>query len=220
MKKGAVKLADIAAKTGYSVNTVSHALHDKQDIAEETKIFIRKTAEEMGYIVNSSASFLRSGRSKSVAVIVGDISNPHFSIMIKEIEKALRIRGYTAFIFNTDENEEIERNAIRAAKSKNTDGIILCPVQKSEENINYLKTLALPYVLIGRHYDTAESAGYVVCDDKNSGYIAARHLIQNNHKNILFMNAPNYISSARERLAGIMYAAEQNGLAAVSGQGL
>lgn len=212
MKKNIVRLADIAERTGYSVNTVSHALHDKPDISEETKAYIQKTAEEMGYIVNASASSLRSGKTKSVAVIVGDISNPHFSIMIKEIEHALRLEGYTAFIFNTDENEEIERNAIRSAKSKNADGIILCPVQKTTENVDYLETLGIPCVLIGRHFDTQRSAGYVVCDDENSGYLAAEHLILNHHRNILFMNGPSYISSSKERLRGALRAARDYGL--------
>ena len=88
--KHTVTLSDIAKKTGFSVNTVSHALKDKPDISEKTKKMIRETADALGYIVNSSASFLRSGVSKNIAVILGDISNPHFSIMVKEIEVLLR----------------------------------------------------------------------------------------------------------------------------------
>ena len=57
-----VRLSDIAARCNVSVNTVSHALHDKDDISEETKKLIRKTADEMGYIQNVSASFMRSGK--------------------------------------------------------------------------------------------------------------------------------------------------------------
>ncbi|MBE7050650.1 MAG: LacI family DNA-binding transcriptional regulator, partial [Ruminococcaceae bacterium] len=52
-----VTLSDIARACGVSVNTVSHALHDKPDISEQTKDRIKKTAEEMGYIQNTSASF-------------------------------------------------------------------------------------------------------------------------------------------------------------------
>ena len=103
-----VTLADIANKCGVSVNTVSHALKDKPDISKKTTEYIKKTADEMGYIQNSSASFLRSGKSKSIAIIVGDISNPHFSIMIKEMEETARDHGYTCFVLNTDENVDIE----------------------------------------------------------------------------------------------------------------
>ena len=134
-----VTLADIAKKCGVSVNTVSHALKDKPDISKKTTERIKKTAEKMGYIQNASASFLRSGFSKSIAIIVGDISNPHFSIMIKEMEQAARTEGYTCFVLNTDENEDLEKEAIVAAISKNVDGIVICPTQKSTKNIEFIK---------------------------------------------------------------------------------
>ena len=78
-----VTLADIAKECNVSVNTVSHALNNKSDISEATKQKIKSAAEKLGYIANASASFLRSGLSKTIAVIVGDISNPHFAILIK-----------------------------------------------------------------------------------------------------------------------------------------
>ena len=57
----------------------------------------------MGYIVNASASFLRSGVSRIISIIVGDISNPHFSVMVKEMQTLLQKKGYTCVIFNTEE---------------------------------------------------------------------------------------------------------------------
>ena len=96
MKK--VTLSDISKKTGYSINTVSHALRGKKDISEKTIKYITSVAEEMGYIADLSAGALRLGRTKTAAVIVGDISNPHFSIMLKEMEAQLRELGYTTVI--------------------------------------------------------------------------------------------------------------------------
>lgn len=206
MKK--VTLFDISQRTGYSVNTVSHALKDKSDISEKTKKLIKNVAKELGYIGNSSASYLRSGKSKSVAVIVSDISNPHFSIMIKEIEAHLRKSGYGAFVLNTDEDEETERQAILSALEKNVDGVIICPVQKSKENIKFLQNTEVPFVLLGRRF-TDEKWDYVVCDDENGGYTAAKGLLGMGHKKILYLSGPRWISSSRERLAGIKRAFEK-----------
>ncbi len=197
-----VRLLDIAAKCGVSVNTVSHALNDKNDISEETKDYIRKAADEMGYIHNSSASFMRSGKTKSIAIIIGDISNPHFSIMIKEIEITARKSGYTTFVLNTDENEKLEKDAIITAISKNADGIILCPVQKNTANIEFLIKSGIPFSLIGRRFENIKT-NYVVCDDENSGFIAAEYILDRNKGKIAVLNAPEHISSARERLSGI-----------------
>ena len=210
MKNKTTTLSDIAKATGFSANTVSHALNDKPDISEKTKALIKKTAEKMGYIANSSASFLRSGKSKSIAIIVPDITNPHFSVVIKEIEGLLREKGYTAYIMNTDENPETEKQAIISAKSKNTDGIIISPTQKSYENIDFLERLEIPFVLLGRRFNGKEN-NYVICNDENSGYLAGKYLLEKGHKDIIFLNAPLCISSAKERLSGVKKAFEEKG---------
>lgn len=209
--KNNITLRDIARRTGFSVNTVSHALQDKPDISEKTSGLIKQAAKEMGYIGNSSASYLRSGISKSIAIILGDISNPHFSIMVREIERFIKKSGYTTFILNTDEDEENEYRAILSAVQKNVDGIILCPVQKSHDNIRFLQRTGVPFVLIGRRFSD-EDADYVVCDDVNGGTIATKHLLDLGHRNILFLNGPLHISSARERLQGYEKAFSESGI--------
>ena len=91
--KRPVTLKDIAAAPGFSINTVSHALKDREDLSLATRETIKETAKKMGYVGNASARFLRSGVSKLIAIILGDLSNPHFSIMVKEIETYFRREG-------------------------------------------------------------------------------------------------------------------------------
>ena len=197
----AVTLRDIAQRTGFSVNTVSHALKGKGDISPATRKRICQTAQQMGYIGNASASFLRSGVSKTVAILVGDISNPHFSIMVKELEAALQQQGYVAFVLNTGEDARQEREAIVAALQKNVDGVILCPAPSGEDNVRFLQQKRVPFVLAGRYFEDAP-CDYVACDDEQGGYLAMRHLLALGHRRILFVNGPQGISSAREREAG------------------
>lgn len=209
---GSVTLKDIAQATGFSANTVSRALADKPDISEETKKVIREKASEMGYIANALASFLRSGVSRNIAIIVGDISNPHFSVMVKEMQTLLQRKGYNSIIFNTDEKAAMERQAITTSLSQNVDGIILCPAPGGEENIRFLQMHDKPFVMIGRHF-SGQDASYVVCDDVNGGYAATRYLLERGHRNILFLNGPGGISSSAERLKGYRKALEEAGIA-------
>ncbi len=209
--KKSVTLRDIAEKTGVSINTVSHALKDKPDISVKTRERIKQVAQEMGYIGNASASFLRSGISKTIAIILGDISNPHFSIMVREIETFIREFGYTTFILNTEENEQNERQAIVSAVQKNVDGILWCPVQQSEDNLRFIRKTGVPFVLIGRRFPN-RNVDYVVCDDANGGFVAADYLIQQGHREILFLNGPMHVSSAQERLLGYQGAYAKHGL--------
>jgi LacI family transcriptional regulator len=141
-------------------------------------------------------------------VILGDIFNPHFGLWVREIETAMFKHGYSTLIINTDEDASIEHDAITTAISKRVDGIIICPTQKQNENLELMRKSGIPYVLIGRRCDDP-NIDYVVNDDVQGGYIATRHLLDNGHKRILFLNGPNHISSARERLEGY-YAAHKD----------
>ncbi|MGN0987249.1 MAG: LacI family DNA-binding transcriptional regulator [Otoolea sp.] len=210
-KKHSVTLKDLAEKTGYSVNTVSRALRGKDDIAESTIEIIKKSAKEMGYINNTIASSLRLGYTNTLAVILGDISNPHFAIMTKEIENRASEYGYTAFLLNTNENSARELQAIKTAINKNVDGIIICPCQETEENIRFLIDSTVPFIQIGRRNEITDT-NYVVCDDVQGGYLAASYLIEKGHTKILFLNGPSYISSSRERYKGYQKALEAKGL--------
>ena len=210
-KTGNVTLKDIAQETGFSANTVSRALADKPDISDETKAVIREAASRMGYIANALASFLRSGVSRNIAVIVGDIANPHFSVMVKEIQTMLQRKGYNSIIFNSEEKAALEKQAITTALSQNVDGILLCPAPGGEENIRFLEEHGKPFVMLGRHFGR-QDASFVVCDDVHGGYAATRYLLMHGHRNILFLNGPGGISSASERLQGYRQALEEAGI--------
>ena len=196
-----ITLKDIAKATGFTVNTVSRALNDKEDISDATKKLIRETANSIGYIGNLAAGSLRTGSTKTIAIILGDISNPVFAILVKEMEKILRDNGYSALILNTDETYILEERAIISALSKNVDGIIICPTQKDDKDLKMLADNEIPFVLFGRRFDNSEY-NYVIADDKKGGYLATKHLIDKGHKRILSLIGPQYVSSSRERLDG------------------
>ena len=204
-----VKLADIAKVCGVSVNTVSHALNDKPDISEQKKEEIKQVAKEMGYIANHSASFLRTGKSNCIGIIIGDIANPFFSINIRLIERLFRKLGYTCMIFDSKENERIERQAIVQAIGKNVDGIILSPAQQSEDNIKFLIDQQVPFVLMGRRFRNIDT-NYVVTDEHSSGYQAAEYLIQKACKKIALLMLENS-TNTDERTEGIQSAFEKHG---------
>lgn len=206
-----VTLKTIADNTGYSVNTISRALKNMPDISEETRKLIQKKARELGYIGNALASAMRSGLTNTIAVILSDIANPHFAIIVKDIVEYLRQYQYTAFIMTTNEDPELELEAVRAALSRNVDGIIICPTQQSDENVRYLLASGIPFVLIGRYFKEHET-NYVICNDRMGGYQAAKYLINLGHRDILFLNGDPYISSSIDRQAGYVQALAEAGI--------
>lgn len=205
-----VTLKDLAAVTGVSVNTVSHALAGKTDISAATRERVLAAAKELGYIRNRAASGLRSGKSRTVGVILPDIGNPNFAIMLRGIESFFREKGYTVFVLNTDEDLAAESAAITTVLGQNPDGVILCPVADNAKNIACLKASGVPFTLIGR-YTPGVRTDYVVCDDEEGGYLAAKHLLDRGHREIAFFNAKCRISGAVERLAGVRRALAEIG---------
>lgn len=206
-----VTLKDIAKKTGYSVSAVSHALKDMPDISQEAKTYIKNCANRLGYIGNSSASSLRTGRSKSVAVILGDLANPHFAFVAKEIEQHLSKTDYYTFIMSTNESKSDEKKAITTAFDKNVDGIIICPSQNPEgtENIELLKKYNIPFVLIGRHFKNYK-ANSVVPNDFKSGYLLGKHILESGHEKIAYFNTMYPNSSSIERKNGVLKAIHES----------
>lgn len=108
-----VTLKDIAEKTGFTVNTVSQALRGSPKLREETKAAIRAAAKELGYVHNALAGSLRSGSSRTIAIIVGDTSNLRFSIQLHAFELAFRTLGYQVIVMNTDETAQYELDAVK-----------------------------------------------------------------------------------------------------------
>ena len=113
-----VTLKDLAEATGFSVNTVSRALRGKDDISPETRRIIEQAQIDMGYISNSLASSLRRGYTNTIAVIIGDIANPHFGILMRNIDHHARKYGYDSILMTTNEEEDLEKHAIQANVDK------------------------------------------------------------------------------------------------------
>ena len=205
-------LRDVAAATGFTMNTVSRALKAKEDISARTRRLIQREARRMGYIPDALAASLRSGKTKTISVIIPDISDPLFAIVVRDIEARLKQKDFDLFIQNTDEDDGLERRAIMAAIAKKIDGIVICPCQKSAGNLRMMKENRIPFVLLCRRFARG-TFNYVVADDVKGGYLATEHLIQRGHTDILFLNGPGHISSSRERLAGYRQALEKKGMA-------
>ncbi len=209
MKK--VTLKDIAKELNVTVGTVSHVFNGRDDISEETRAKVLETAERMGYISNSAAASLRLGKTKTVAIIVPDISNPHIAHQIKLIEDRISALEYSVIILNTNESDKAEYKAIVTACSRQVDGILLCPSQHSTANIEFLNKMEIPYLLIGRSFDGFD-ADYVHADDKKGGYLAGKYLVSKGCKKPLYVGAYQRITASGNRLEGVRRAFAEKGI--------
>ena len=206
-----VLLRDIAQATGYTTNTVSRALKNKPDIAGSTCEYIQSVADKMGYVRNSIASSLRTGRTKTISVIVGDISNPFFAGMINLLHDAAQKIGYSVLVLCSRDDSKQEEKAVITSIERRVDGILLFPTVHCSGSIRRMQQVNIPFVLVSRHTENA-NYDYVVCDDEQGGYLAAKHLIEAGHRKLAFYSRNEVIYSSRGRFQGMLRAAKEAGI--------
>ncbi|MDO4866734.1 MAG: LacI family DNA-binding transcriptional regulator [Clostridia bacterium] len=206
-----ITLRDIARETGYSINTISHALRFKDDISQETGEKIRQIAHEMGYTGNQLASSLRSGRTNLLAVILGGMSNPFYGIMADTIQDAAQAAGYSLIILCARDNSELELKLVEQAISRQVDGIILFPTAGSKATIQRLRDSGTPFVLMSR-YLTEGEADSVVCDEVGGAYLATRHLIERGCRKLAYISSTTVVFSSEQRIKGFTRACDDSGI--------
>lgn len=150
-----ITLRDVAGACGYTVNTVSRALRGDPRLPESTRAKIREAAVRMGYIRNSLASTLRSGRSGNIAVIVNDVHNLHFCNMLTVMDSELRQAGYNIMVLCMGLNEELGEHLIRSAISQSVDGILYFPYMNNRSHIEIMQKNNMPFVLLDRRIRTS-----------------------------------------------------------------
>ena len=206
-----ITLRDVAGACGYTVNTVSRALRGDPRLPESTRAKIREVAVRMGYIRNSLASTLRSGRSGNIAVIVNDVHNLHFCNMLTVMDSELRQAGYNIMVLCMGLNEELGEHLIRSAISQSVDGILYFPYMNNRSHIEIMQKNNMPFVLLDRRIQDIVTDN-VRCDDRQGGFLAGVHLAGLGHKKYLFMSGENRSSSQIDRLEGFMQAMREYGI--------
>lgn len=209
-----VSITDIANKVGLSITTVSRVLSGKAEkyrIGEKSQKKIRDTAEELNYIPNHFAANLKSGRSRTIAIIVPSLTNPFFAGIASEINAEVRRFDYITIIGDSDESFEIEKLELQQMMSMNIEGLIIVPCGNHSEHIKKLHDQGLPVVCIDRYFQEL-NIPYVSTDNYDGAYVATKYLIENGHSIITCIQGIQQSTPNRLRVKGFKDALEEAGI--------
>jgi len=213
----AVTTKDIARICGLSRTTVNRALHDQGRIKDSTRQMILDTAKQLGYQPDLVARSLVKGISLSVGVVVVDLRNQYFPLMIDAMEREAKKSGYLLNITLSEGDPRTEKELIHTLIGHRVDGIIMAPVSRDEDFLSYLESLPVPFVLIG--HEGTERIGAVGIDEYRASYDATGYIGDRGYGRAAFV-APSldneeltHISGHRRRLEGFRAAAEERGMA-------
>ncbi|NDI36481.1 LacI family DNA-binding transcriptional regulator [Chengkuizengella sediminis] len=205
------KIKDVSAKAGVSPTTVSRVLNNSKLVNEKTKRKVLKVIEEMGYIPNASAKNLRSKKTMTIGVIVTDILVSYNADIIKGIENMANSLNYKIIICDAQDQKEKEIDYLNLLYNRTIDGMILVTSTLSDQEISKIAEQGYNIGVIGRNIEH-DLVSCVYNDNIKAVQEVIDHLVQNGHKEIVFISGLKDAVDSHERLEGYMNALKRNEL--------
>lgn len=206
-----VSMKDIAKELNLSRCTVSDILNNKtnkKSYKQETIDLVLHTAKEMGYVTNNIAKSLKTGSTRTVALVIPDISNSFYTHIIKEVECMAYAANYSLIICITEESLEKENEVLRMLSSRMVDGILISAVSASHSlQDNY------PFKIVC--FDrTVENKNYcsVTIDNETAACELGQHFVRAGARNPLFIATSSTDYTVRLRVKGFQKAFQEAGI--------
>lgn len=189
-------LKNIAYELGISVNTVSRALRDCDDISDSTKEKVRQKAFELGYMPNNISQFIRRDGRYLFAVVINSMKNLYFSIVTEKLLNIISESGNDfTLVFSS---KKMGVDLVKQCISQRVDAIITL-LEPDDEAIEAAKLNNIPICLVGRNIGK-EGVDEVFTDDEDGGRMVANYLV-NFHKldKFVYVKMPNAECSKRRQ---------------------
>jgi LacI family transcriptional regulator len=194
-------IRDVAQLAGVSTMTVSRVINRSGYASEAARRRVDRAVAELGYVPNAVARQLRSKRTRTIALVVSDITNPFFTVIARGVEDAARQRDHAVIFVNTDESQTLENDYLRILMGRQVDGVLLVPAGNSAEPFRLLRSQKIPVVVLDRRVQVRQ-VDEVRCDSEAGAYALVRHLIGLGHRRIAAITGRRTIATAVDRVAG------------------
>jgi LacI family transcriptional regulator len=194
-------IRDVARMAGVSISTVSLALNSTGPVSAETYRRIWDAAQKVGYAPNPVAQSLKSGRTRLIGMVVGDISNPFFGRLLKEVERRTLEKNHLVIVSDSGLEPARERAILDAMSGQRVAGVILSPHDYSQAHIDYVRSLKMPIVLIDHKIDGLE-VDFVASDNILASAMLTEHVIRFGHRRVAHIAGRAGLWTAERRKDG------------------
>jgi LacI family transcriptional regulator len=208
-------MKDVARLAGVSIQTVSVVVNDTATISPETRERIQAAIDELGYRPLAVARSLRTGSTRTIALVVSDITNPFFSRMASLVEDYAHQAGYTLILYNTHSDLEREASYLQMAAQRWVDGVLFVATRNTFGGLEPLRAAGIPVVAVDRIPDGYDGP-WVILDNRRTGELVAEHLLDLGHRHVAHISGPLDLRLSDERLEGFSAAVEDGGAALVA----
>jgi LacI family transcriptional regulator len=210
---GPPTLDDIARHLGVHKSTVSRAMDPARRhlISPELLKRVQAAVRALGYRPNRAAAALSTGRSRTVGVLLPDITNPVFPPILRGIEDALHGEGYFALLANTGGSSAVAQAALERMQAQRVEGLLVATAVRDDGWLDAVRASGMPIVLVNRS-DGRGLLPAVVSDDMLAMRLAVDHLVALGHRHIAHLAGPAQLSTGLARRLGFEQALRNHGL--------
>jgi LacI family transcriptional regulator len=198
-----VTLKDVAEYAGVSRATASLVVRDSGQLADVTRERVRAAMLALGYVYHRGAASLRATHTKTVGLVVPEISNPFTAEYVMGAEEEFGERDVVVLVSNAFESRARQQTVVRSLLEQQVDGLIITPALGSDPSfISYLATTGIPVVISIRPVDDP-TLPYVGTDNFRGGELAGAHLAAHGARTIIYMCGLAGLTPRADRAAGV-----------------
>lgn len=206
-----VSIKEVAARAGVSTGTVSNVFNGKTTVKPALAERVRRVAQDLGYEPNRVAAQLRGRPARVVAALVPDLNNPFFTNLLASLERSARESGFDLIVASSNSDPAEEKARLSALLAWHPAGVIVVPCSDEFRCRTLLEQRGVPFVIADRCPPDYRGDA-VTLDNVDAGRLAADHLVQLGHRNILVVASSLRILNIRERCEGIRQVFAAHGL--------
>jgi LacI family transcriptional regulator, galactose operon repressor len=205
-------MVQVAELAGVSIFTVSAVVNGTSPVSDGLRRRVEDAIRVSGYRPSALAQSLRTGRTNTVGLSIGDITNPFYTDVVARLQKVLHASGYAVMLCCNDRSVTLQDDQISLMRGREVDGMIISPVGDDQGLRAALEGYGGPVVLIDRVVE-GYNCDAVLLDNRAAVGAAMAHLVGLGHRRIGFVSGMPQSYTGRERLAGYLEALARAGIA-------
>ncbi|PYZ95953.1 LacI family transcriptional regulator [Alteribacter lacisalsi] len=203
-------IKDVAKRAGVAVSTASYALSGNKKISRATSEKVLAAAKELNYRKNGMAMDLKKNKTKTIALILSDLTGPFYSELIRGVQELVLEKGYDLIVCSSYGDES--STAVKFLRETRTDGVILLAHNIENSFIQGSAREGFPIIVLDRYVTGDPNIISINVNNVNGGFKATDYLLRQGKKSVAFISGPSNSVDSQDRLAGYLDALKHHGL--------
>jgi LacI family transcriptional regulator len=195
------RILEVARAAGVSIATVSNVLNRSKYVSPALQVRVERAARRLRYHPDGLAAGLRRRRTRTIGLLVSDVTNPFFTDLARAVEDHAAARGYHVILGNTDEDVRKQQAYVDVLLSLRVAGLVVAPAGGRPAGLDAPRRQGVPMVFVNRRIPGLASP-VVTCDNAAGAALATDHLVAHGHRRIGVLRPDWVASTIDDRLAG------------------